>query len=398
MKRALYPWITVATCVLGARTVATAEEIKTLDQVIARHVEARGGAERWSAIERLSLAGSMTYLSQTGDFTLWLDRSGKYLLERREHGQTMTTGYDGQIAWRGNVGDPGASQRIAGVDRAMIVRDADFPTPLFDYEAKGYKLRLIGKAMLDDKDAIAIAVDRNDGYEETWYLDPQTYLDIGLDSPGSFFGDRVPMRTYHDDFKTVSGLTLPFRIESQWNVQERVLTIAKVDIDPPIEPARFSPPKPQGMEPLQSIVGQWNVVASVSAHPGAPWRDSQRTSTIEQRVGGALLEEHYTTASGQEVVRSYTYDRFRKEYRVTEISDASNYLDVAEGTFEQDGRLVVSNVTTGTAVEGLGHTVHVRMIVADIAAGSFRVEREISTDGGATWTLAAKSTYTRVGG
>jgi hypothetical protein len=384
-------WIAGA-CLAGT---ATAAAEPSLDQVITRHIEARGGAERWRAIDRISLQGSMTYLSHTDLFTLWLDRGGKCLLERKEHGQTLTTAYDGETAWRGSLSDPGASQRLAGVDRAMVVRDADFPTPFFDYAAKGYRLRLVGKTMLDDKNAIAIQVDRNDGYEETWYLDPTTYLDIGFDSPGSFFGDKVPMRTYHDDFREQNGLRLPFRIESQWNVQERVLTIDKVEIDPAFDAARFSPPKPMGMEPLLPIVGEWSVVASTSAHPGAPWRDTERTSTIEKRLGGALLEEHYTTSTGQEVVRSYTYDRFRKEYRITEISDSSNYLDVAEGTLDGGGRLVVSNVETGTAVEGQGQTVHVRLTLADIGPTSFRVEKEISIDGGATWTLLAKSSYTR---
>jgi uncharacterized protein DUF1579 len=374
---------------------ATAAADPTLDQVIARHIEARGGAERWRAIDRIKLRGSMTYLSHTDSFTLWLDRRGKSLLERQVHGQTLTTAYDGETAWLGSPADPGASQRLAGVDRAMVVRDTDFPTPFFDYQAKGYTLRWVGTTMLDDKDAIAIRVDRNDGYEETWYLDPKTYLDIGFDSPGSFFGDKVPMRTYHDDFREHSGLRLPFRIESQWNVQERILTIDEVELDPAIDPARFSPPKPMGMEPLLSIVGEWKVVSSTSAHPGAPWRDSERSSTIEKRLGGALLEEHYRTATGQEVVRSYTYDRFRKKYRVTEISDQSNYLDVAEGTFEADGRLVVSNLETGTAVEASGQRVHVRTTVTEIKSDSFRVEKEISSDGGATWTLAGKASYTK---
>jgi len=384
---------TVTALSLAAPATNAAEP--ALEQAIAKHVEARGGAERWKAIESLEIRGSMTHLSQTGPFTLWLGRNDKYLLESAQHGQTITVGYDGATAWRGNVGDSGAAQRIAGVDRAMIVRDADFPTPFFDSKAKGYELKLLGQRDLDGAPALAIEVKRPDSYAETWYLDPLTFLDIGRDSPGSYFGEVVPMRTYHDDFRTVAGVKLPFRIESQWHVQERVLTVETVEVNVAIDQARFSPPRPAGMEPLLPLAGEWQVVASTSAHPGAPWRDSERTSTIEKLLGGALLEERYTTATGQQVVRSYTYDRFRKEYRITEISDASNYLDVQEGTFDARGRLVVSNVDTGTQVEGAGRAVHVRLTLADISEAGFRVEKEISTDGGASWSLAAKSSYTR---
>ncbi len=381
---------------LAAAASAASAASSTLEQVIAKHVEARGGAERWKAIESLEIKGSMTQLSQTGPFTLWLGRNDRYLLESQQHGQTLTLGYDGTTAWRGNRGDPGAAQRIGGVERAMIVRDADFPTPFFDYKARGYELRHLGQRDLDGEPALAIEVKRPDGYAETWYLDPATFLDIARDSPGSYFGEVVPMRTFHDDFRTVAGVKMPFRIESQWHVQERVLSVDSIEVDVAIDQARFSPPRPAGMDPLLPLAGEWRVVASTSQHPGAPWRDSERTSTIEKLLGGALLEERYTTATGQEVVRSYTYDRFRQEYRITEISDASNYLDVQEGTFDGQGRLVVSNVETGTQVEGQGQKVHVRLTLADISESGFRVEKEISTDGGASWTLAAKSSYTRV--
>ena len=368
----------------------------SLEQVIARHVAARGGAERWAAIRGLEIRGSMAYLSQSGPFTLWVGPHERYRLEASQHGQTVVTAWDGEIAWRGSRSDPGAVQRIAGVDRAMVVRDADFPTPLFDHEERGHRLQLLGERARDGEPTIAIEVERKDGYAETWYLDPRTFLDVGRDSPGSAFGDLVPMRTYHDDFRTVAGVQVPFRIESQWNVQERVLTVTDVQVDVALDDASFHPPRPPGMEPLEPLVGTWRVVASSAQHPGAPWRDTERRSTIERRLGGALLEERFTTASGQEVVRSYTYDRYRKEYRITEISDGTNYLDVQEGAFDAQGRLVASNVDTGTAIESGGREVHVRLTLSDITGDGFKTQKELSTDGGATWSVAAKSTYTRL--
>jgi len=161
---------------------ATSAAELTLEQVIAKHVEARGGADRWKAIESLAIRGSMTQLSLAGSFTLWLGRHDKYVLESKQHGQTITVGYDGVTAWRGNRGDPGVARRLGGVERGMIVRDADFPTPFFASDERGYLLKLLGQRDLDGKPAIAIEVKRPDGYAETWYLDPVTFVDIGRDS------------------------------------------------------------------------------------------------------------------------------------------------------------------------------------------------------------------------
>jgi hypothetical protein len=52
-------------------------------------------------------------------------------------------------------------------------------------------------------------------------------------------------------------------------------------------------------------------------------------------------------------------------------------------------------VQTGTPIEASGHTVHVRTTIRGITPDGFNIEKEISTDGGAEWFLAAKASYAR---
>ena len=368
----------------------------TLEDVVARHIASHGGAQRWAEIRALEISGSMTWLSQPSPFTLWKQPGGYYLLDSLQGGQHVLTGFDGEESWRGSAGPPVLAQRLAGLDAAMVAREGDFPTPLFAGSGGRVELSLMPSADFEGRPALGVKVARADGLEEIWYLDPQNCLEMGRDSPGSDFGRQVPMRTYFDDFRTVEGVTLPFRIESQWHVQERILSVSSVKINPPVEQARFHRPRPEGMEPLMPLAGRWKVTASQSAHPGAPWRDTERTSAIESLLEGALLQERYTASNGQEVIRSYTYDRFRGRYRVTEIGAASGYLDVQEGVFDGEGRLVLSNVQTGTPIEASGHTVHVRTTIRAITPGGFTIEKEISTDGGAAWTLMAKAAYSKI--
>ncbi len=366
-----------------------------LDEVIARHTEARGGSGSWARIESLKLTGTMRWLSEDLPFALWKKSGGKYLLELAQHGGKVLTGSDGRTGWRGSPGPPVLAQALSGLDLAMLITDSDIGTPFMQAPLRGLDVKLIGSAEFEGREAIGLDVVRADGLRETWYLDPSTFLEMGRISPGSDFGREVVMRTWYDDFREVGGVKVPFRIESQWHVLERTLVIQSVEVNAPIDDARFVMPRPEGMAPLMSLAGEWQVVASQSAHPGAPWRDAERTSTIEKLLGGVLLQERFTSSSGQQVVRSFTHDRFRQRYRITEISEASAYLDVEEGTFDDRGRLVLSNVQTGTSIESGGHTVHVRMIISELGPDSFRIDREISTDGGTEWFLAAKAAYTR---
>ena len=96
-----------------------------------------------------------------------------------------------------------------------------------------------------------------------------------------------------------------------------------------------------------------------------------------------------------EVLRNFSYDKYNERYRITQIDSRRNQIDVQEGVFDDDGKLVVSNLETGTSWSGFGMTFHGRMSLFDITADGFKVEYETSTDGGENWFLNGKATYTR---
>ena len=131
--------------------------------------------------------------------------------------------------------------------------------------------------------------------------------------------------------------------------------------------------------------------------PGAPWQESERDATVDALVRGAIAQESSTTADGNEVVWSLSYDKFREQYVYTEINDVTTYLDRQLGTFDEEGKLVVSNVETGTTWDGFGRSFHSRVSIVDITDDGFQVESESSIDGGENWFLALKEAYTRSG-
>ncbi len=70
-------------------------------------------------------------------------------------------------------------------------------------------------------------------------------------------------------------------------------------------------------------------------------------------------------------------------------------MDVQEGTFDEQGKLVVSNVETGTPFEGFGMVFHQRSSFWGDSPDTFQMEAETSMDGGESWFVSAKATYTR---
>ena len=70
-------------------------------------------------------------------------------------------------------------------------------------------------------------------------------------------------------------------------------------------------------------------------------------------------------------------------------------MNVQEGDFDENGRLTVSNVDSGTTWSGFGMTFHSRFSLFDITDDGFRAEIETSIDGGKTWFVNGKATYTQ---
>ena len=381
--------------VLTASLSSVPAAAMTVDEVIAKHIEARGGAEAWSKVHSLKATGSFTAFSKIAPFTLHRERDRKYHIDHVLDDKLVVIGYDGETAWWINnwYGVPWA-QKIGGQDLKVFMQDVDFESPFFNYKDKGYQVELLGEGDLDGQKALELQLTRPDESVETWYLDPETYLEIGYDAEGSDFGQPRPQRAFIEDFREVDGVMIPHYVEKQWYTRNRIMEVEKVETNLEIDGGLFEMPLPGEMGVMQAMVGEWMVKAEQRQSPQAPWQESEMTSAIQARMGGAMLEETFVSPQGIEGLRTLSYDRFKERYRLTQMNSFTSHLDVQEGTYE-DGRLTVSNAETDTSWQGFGQTFHQRISFFDIAPDGFKIEAERSVDGGENWFVNQKATYTR---
>jgi hypothetical protein len=366
---------------------------QTLDEVVAKHIAAHGGAEAWAKIQTMKLTGECAAFSLRTPFTMYRKRDKDYYVDHTWNGHRIIIGSDGKTIWSDNAfADQGAVE-LTGADLAVQQGELWFVTPIFEYPKNGYQATLLGPAELDGVPALALELTRPDGAKEKWYLDPKTYLEMGRESPGSDFGRPMPQRTYYDDFRKVSNVVIPYRVESQWYTRERIFNVKSVELNVPVDDSIFKLPPPPGMGPVTPLVGKFQVATSQRDNPQAPWAEGKRDSSVASAIGGALLEERFS-ADGSDVVRTLSYDRFRKRYRLTEISTDSRTMDVEEGELA-DGKITLSNEKTGTTLEMFGTTIHTKTVIHDITPDGFTIDRDVSTDGGKSWFTAAKAVYTR---
>lgn len=391
MKRRFATTLAAACLTLAAAAAETA----TLEETLAKHTEARGGLEAWESIDSMRITGTFTGFSKESTFTVHRKRGNLYHLDHVQGDLRVVVGYDGETAWWDNRYFREGAMRMSGADLAVVERDVELIPPLLVADRLGAKLELLDQSDLDGEPVVAIQLTREDESVETYYLNPATHLELARDSPGSDFGRPMTQRTYYDDFREVAGVMVPYYTETQWYTRHRVFAADDVEVNVDFDNSIFGMPPPVGMAELHSLIGDWEVKVEDRQSPQAPWSESSRRSTVRPLARGALLQEEFQLADGSSAVRTLSYDQFRERYRLTSIDEQVSFLDVQEGVYDDEGRLVLSNLDTKTTLDVFGRVIFTRTSVVDVGGDGFRLEREQSFDEGENWMLVQKLTYSR---
>jgi hypothetical protein len=124
-----------------------------------------------------------------------------------------------------------------------------------DAAAKGYTVELVGRDRLPGGDTWKLVVRGKDGPPRTMHLDARTHLVVETVDRRNVDGKEVEFVTEIGDYRSVSGLVFPHRIEvgPRGSPERQRLVVRKVEIDPPLDDARFAMPvrRPAGAPPVR---------------------------------------------------------------------------------------------------------------------------------------------------
>jgi len=99
---------------------------------------------------------------------------------------------------------------------------ADLDGPLVDYAAKGTQIELAGKEKVENRDTYKLKLTMKNGQAIHVWIDAQTFLEAKIEGqPKRLDGTDHPVEVYYRDYRPVSGLQIPFVLET------KVLPVAK---------------------------------------------------------------------------------------------------------------------------------------------------------------------------
>jgi len=232
--------------VAGATLVAPAFS-QTVDEVIAKANEARGGLEKMKAVQSVRMKGKMTMgPGLEAPITIEMKRPKNARMEFTIQGMTGVQAYDGQQAW--GISPMGSKQPepMPAEMAKDLDNQADIDGPLVDYKAKGHQLELVGKEKVEGSDAWKIKVTLKSGDVQYIYLDADSHLGIRNEAKRTIRGSEVELENTIGDYKEVGGLLWPHSIQSgaKGRPEKQSFAFESIEVSPAIEDARFKMPAP----------------------------------------------------------------------------------------------------------------------------------------------------------
>jgi hypothetical protein len=235
----------LSTVLLGAG----AAEAETVDQIVGKNIEARGGLATLKGIKSLRMTGSVSMgpSAQIG-LVMEFKRPRMVRQEFSVQGMTGVAAFDGTIGWQimpfaGKV----VPERMSADEQREMEEQADVEGDLVDWKAKGSGVELLGREALSGVETWKLRVTLKSGTVRTVWLDSGSFLEIQSESKRKIEGKDVEFVSTTGDYREVSGLRLPFLMETRVKgaASGQKITLQAVDVNVPIDEARFRMPEPK---------------------------------------------------------------------------------------------------------------------------------------------------------
>ena len=376
----------VALLLLAATAAPTAEEL------IARNLDAHGGAARLHALKSLRLTGKALFGDADSatelEWSQLVTRPGRIRTELTQQGLTSVEAFDGAEAWRmdpfGGRRDP---VRGSADDVRDQAQDADLEGPLLGLREKGHSVELLGLEDVDGTPAWKLRLVLKDGDVKFLWLDPDTFLEIRELAIKHRRGVERPVEIDYGNYGLVGGVVIAFAIEAGAPNQPRqarfIVEQAEANVD--AKDSLFRYPAP-GEKVLRSIVA------------GPPSMGIAAAPRRPQQGKGPVLDAGIVSGLGVRNIGSATMSgRVAALAARTENGKTLVYVGAASGGVwrSQDGGTTFKPVFDKQPVQSIGALAldpqDSRIVWAGTGEGWTRNSTSIgngiykSTDGGETW-------------
>lgn len=229
MKRFVFSFLLLATAFIA--------KAQTADEIIAKHIEAIGGADAWKKVNSVKMEGTMQVQGATVSMT-------QTVLHGKGNRQDISFGgMNGFMIIAPTSGwnfmpfqGQAAPEALTAEAVAESQADLDAQGNLIDYAAKGHTVEYLGKDDVEGTECFKLKVNLKSGKPETLYFDTKSYLIIRSVSVQKANGQEMEVTTNFSNYeKLPEGILIPKSIGLPFGE----MNITKVTINGAVDESIF---------------------------------------------------------------------------------------------------------------------------------------------------------------
>lgn len=223
-----------------------ASEAGVADDLVFLHIDAIGGQAAVDDLKAVRKEGHKEFGERRIPITIWGAAPNHIRIETQLNEETaLIQGYDGTEVWQMRVrGGRVQEEPMAEEDRRQFINDAWFQGPLLDYGNRGIELGYGGVTTIGDSHGFLIEVMRGGVKICSILIAHDTYQITTKQSEQVIRGRRVPVLHQYGEFRPVSGVWLPHRIEMIQEDHQSIVTVLDAIIpNPDLPPDIFKKPE-----------------------------------------------------------------------------------------------------------------------------------------------------------
>jgi|GEM_PF-6540208 len=226
-------------------TVISPLQAQTVEDILAKMIEARGGAEALFAVKDCAMYGEIQYQQGTSaTLSIFWKVPGKYRQEMQTDTMLVASFLNGDSGWAVNPRNP-RGQKMSGEALKILVRNALPPAAICDPAGHGLVFEIKGRETALGKDCFVLEMTYPDGFKEQQLVDSQSYFVIikRFKSAGGS-GPAVDSEIRYLGYKRFGGVMFPSTYANLADGREyNRVKIADIKVNGGLEDSLFEPEK-----------------------------------------------------------------------------------------------------------------------------------------------------------
>jgi hypothetical protein len=234
-------------CLVMAQETATAEkqatDLPAGKDILARHVEAVGGAEKIKAAKTTVMKGEYQMpaagINAPMTITFALPQKAFFEIEIPGMGKILK-GTNGDVAWENSV--MSGPRILEGSEKSQFMREADSLSDLIP--DKYFKsIECVGRGEVNGKDCYEVQFTTNEDEVETRHISSEDYLLVKQEQTQKTPMGDVPVESIPSDYREVDGLQVPHSIEVNVMGQQQIMKVDSVAFNTEVPDSTFDLPE-----------------------------------------------------------------------------------------------------------------------------------------------------------